>query len=62
MPLIKLPKSMQPFKQVLNETVRKVASVLSTLLTKVSTGPDIFYKKYGPKNPFDGGFGGPPGM
>jgi hypothetical protein len=58
---IKLPQSLQPFKSALNDGVRKAASFLASVLSKVSTGPDVFYKRNGPKGPFDGGFGGPPG-
>jgi hypothetical protein len=61
MPWIKLPAKLHPFKAALNEGVRKTASFLASVLTKLSTGPDVFYKKNGPKGPFDGGFGGPPG-
>jgi len=50
---IKLPESLQPFKTVLNEGVRKTAAFLSGLFTRISTGPDIFYKRFGPKNPWD---------
>lgn len=55
---IKLPQSLQPIKALLNEGVRKTAAFLATVLTKVSTGPDIFYKRQGPRNPWDQG---PPG-
>lgn len=54
MPLIKLPKALQPIKDILNVTVRKTAEFLSSILDRVASGPDIFYKKNGPfKGPQD---------
>lgn len=52
MAMIKLPKKLQPIKSMLNDCVRTVSKFLATLFTKVSTGPNVFYKKYGKRGPF----------
>lgn len=57
MPWIKLPPALQPIKAFLNDAVRKTAGFISDAFSRISTGPDVFYKK---NNPFDKFGGGPP--